>query len=234
MRLGKWEGRIWGVHAFKEFLNRINIIRFVSLFRAGGALHQLGWLRVDVRRLKYSGKRSLPWFTYGAIDFIDCQIPPKVRVLELGGGGSTLFWLDKGASVVTIETDSTWHTTLEQVVGPRAKWTLINMEKIDTVSLNSAPLGMFDVIVNDHAGGNRAEVATWLLEHLNKDGYIIWDNSDRREYLEGLLQIRGAGLGSVAFFGLGPINSYAWETTIFSSRLTSPDWHLPAREYIDY
>ncbi len=105
------------MHALMLRILGSKTFRFLRLFRKKSALWQLGWVDLNTSRLRYSGKRPVPWFTYGAIDFIDYQIPPSVRVLELGGGGSTLFWLQKGATVVTIESDVNWLTVLEREIG---------------------------------------------------------------------------------------------------------------------
>lgn len=67
----------------------------------------------------------LPWLSYRAIEFIQSRIRPDHRVFEFGGGGSTLYFLDKGASVVTVEHDSRWFDTLRSdIAGQQAsRWT---------------------------------------------------------------------------------------------------------------
>ncbi|MEA2488493.1 MAG: hypothetical protein QOH21_285, partial [Acidobacteriota bacterium] len=51
---------------------------------------------------------ELPWMTFGAIDFLDGYLQPGMRVFEYGSGGSTLFYLRHGASVVSVEHDAEW------------------------------------------------------------------------------------------------------------------------------
>lgn len=64
-----------------------------------------------------------PWLTYPAIDLLDGHAKPTHRVFEYGGGGSTLFWCDRVAEVVTVEHDAAWFKALEQAVkGVPAKW----------------------------------------------------------------------------------------------------------------
>jgi hypothetical protein len=45
----------------------------------------------------------LPWVNYAAIDFIVKKLPLISNVFEYGSGQSTLFWLDHGKRVVSIE-----------------------------------------------------------------------------------------------------------------------------------
>ena len=92
----------------KAFLIRFRFIRLVLLARIDGALGQLGWLQVDFDNLLLSGKDPVPWFSYGAIDYINQTISPDCSVLELGGGGSTRFWVGRGNSVTCIESDEAW------------------------------------------------------------------------------------------------------------------------------
>jgi hypothetical protein len=92
----------------KAFLIRFRFIHFVLLARIDGALGQLGWLQVDFDTLPLSGKDPVPWFSYGAIDYVNQTISPDCSVLELGGGGSNRYWVGRGNSVTCIEFDEAW------------------------------------------------------------------------------------------------------------------------------
>lgn len=88
---------------------------------------------------------------------------------------------------------------------------------------------------NDFNGGTRrGSVATWMAEHLSENGVIVWDNSDRMDYREGLAELETLGFGRLSFFGLGPVNAYAFETSIFSRDIKSPSWQLPIKNTIKY
>jgi len=54
---------------------------------------------------------SLPWLNFAAIDFIKNFLENKknLQVFEYGSGGSTLFFLKKGYSVVSIEHCKEWY-----------------------------------------------------------------------------------------------------------------------------
>lgn len=53
-----------------------------------------------------------PWMTFQAVAFLDKKVKPSDAIFEYGGGGSTMFFLKKGASVKTVENDSSWYDLL--------------------------------------------------------------------------------------------------------------------------
>ena len=220
----------------KAFLIRFRFIRFVLLARIDGALGQLGWLQVDFDTLLLSGKDPVPWFSYGAIDFINQTISPDCSVLELGGGGSTRYWVGRGNSVTCIESDEAWSQKISHSSEHAANLKQVIFEKyISPETLGVLRGHKYDVILNDFNGGTgRGSVVTWMVEHLNENGVIIWDNSDRMGYQAGLAELQAMGFGKLSFFGLGPINPYAFETSIFSRGLKSASWDLPIRNTVNY
>ncbi|MFN3876059.1 MAG: hypothetical protein ACK4L7_09135, partial [Flavobacteriales bacterium] len=70
----------------------------------------------------------MPWLSFPAIDFLRRAARPGHRVFEFGGGGSTLFWADRVAEVVTVEHDAQWFAALQQAMqGARARWTALHV-----------------------------------------------------------------------------------------------------------
>jgi len=51
---------------------------------------------------------DLPWFSYGAIDFLENYVGRETRVFEFGSGGSTLFFAQRVKSVVSVEDNAEW------------------------------------------------------------------------------------------------------------------------------
>jgi|688.fasta_scaffold246579_1 hypothetical protein len=221
----------------KALLFKIGLVRFFALSRKRvGALQQLGWFETNMEKLLVSGKQPKPWFVYGAIDYLEHIVAPSSRVLELGGGGSTLFWLNRGNPVTTIEQDTAWSGLLNKAVGVSGSWKLVEVSGIDLKTLEDLEVNQkFDVIVNDfNSETSRGDVADWIDERLATNGLIIWDNSDRQDYSAGIERLKSLGYGWVSFFGLGPINAYAFETTIFSKAFTQPTWEISPRKRILY
>lgn len=55
----------------------------------------------------------IPWMSYLAIDLLKKFVTEGKHVFEYGGGGSTLFFTDRKAHVVTVEHNEEWFRKLE-------------------------------------------------------------------------------------------------------------------------
>lgn len=220
----------------KERLLQCRLVRYLALARPSrGALSQLGWFDVDKQELKISGPNAIPWFVYGAIDFIDQTLSPTLSVLELGGGSSTLFWLSRGNKVTTVESDESWIEAIYEHTSSLVNHELLHLNPISPESLSRHLEKKFDVIVNDfNGGGDRGSLVEWIRDSLEEGGWIIWDNSDREQYSEALAQLHQEGFGELKFFGLGPINAYATQTSILSRRIPQRDWETIPKRSIKY
>lgn len=78
-------------------------------------LQPSGWTRsyLEKRPLRADGK-ALPWFTYGAIEFLTRIVKPTDRVFEYGAGYSTLWWQSRVTSVTSVEHDKAWCDEIRQ------------------------------------------------------------------------------------------------------------------------
>src|SRR5712692_963092 len=75
---------------------------------------------------------GLPWFTFGAIDFLQSWVKPHHRVFEYGCGGSTLFFAARAARVVCVEHNKSWALSVgAALIGGR----------LTNVSIQHAPAG---------------------------------------------------------------------------------------------
>lgn len=54
------------------------------------------------------------WLNFAALDGLDAYLRPEHRVFEYGGGGSTLFFLNRAGQVATVENDGQWFEVLSQ------------------------------------------------------------------------------------------------------------------------
>jgi hypothetical protein len=73
------------------------------------------WLREASDRLDPLAARQ-PWWNFQARQFMDSRVSPGSRVFEWGGGASTLWLMDRGCQVRTIEHDRGWYEPLSQHV----------------------------------------------------------------------------------------------------------------------
>lgn len=184
-----------------------------------------------------------PWLPYLVTDYIK-RLNPK-RVFEWGSGKSTLMFLHRGASVVSIEHDLEWFDNFEDkdyYIGFDYK--LIPFEKGEIGPDKANPLhyksgstelgavnfkryasaiddyGLFDLILID--GMARASCLYHAFNHVVKGGCIVLDNTgDRPYYLEQTEAMFGnyeTGWEKLTMMGYGPVLDYKWETTIFVNK----------------
>jgi hypothetical protein len=70
----------------------------------------------------------------------------------------------------------------------------------------------FDVIVID--GRDRVNCAFESLPALTDEGVIVWDNSDRERYGEGIQRLAARGFKKIEFTGMTPLQVEKSETGI--------------------
>lgn len=149
------------------------------------------------------------WMTYPAIDFLESLDLSACRVFEYGSGGSTLFWLKRCASIVSVEHFSPWYRKMMRYVDER-----LNM--VEEINLASYPetirrYGSFDLVVID--GAERGRCAQEAIKHLNKGGMIIFDNAEW--YPNTCTFLRKNGFTQIDFCGFSPLNSFTEMTSVF-------------------
>lgn len=171
----------------------------------------LGWKRSfnEGRPLDGDGL-PIPWYTYPAIEFIRALQLSECRIFEYGSGNSSAFWASRAKQVVAVENDSVW---ADEVRAMNIKnLTVITSEsQADYVKAPLAIMESFDVVIID--GRYRKDCADVAAGIVGDDGMIIFDNADW--YPEACELIRSKGWFQIDFSGLGPINPYAWTTSIF-------------------
>ena len=129
-----------------------------------------------------------PWFALGAILTMERLCQQSWKVLELGSGGSTLFWARRCGSVQSYETDPTWAQLVREAVkGLSATVTYCaSVEMIRQALATLAPHSV-DLLVIDHddperhaIGRNpiRLPLALDALPLLKPGGWLIVDNYD--------------------------------------------------------
>lgn len=126
----------------------------------------------------------LPWLPYAFIEHFDGQLQ-GASIFEYGGGGSTLWFLDQGAKVVTVEHNEEWASQLRSTVGETAAWSLrevdISSNPEDYISaVDAEPDASFDLIVVD--GRHRVRCASRAITKVKAGGRLVLDDVDRDKY----------------------------------------------------
>jgi hypothetical protein len=178
-------------------------------------LRGIGWFRsARTGEAVDASGAPLPWFTYPAIHFLAGRVRPEMTVFEYGSGGSTLWWAQRVARVVSCEHDAQWYerTRLRVPVNVELHSIPLESDGVYAAKVGEYP-AEFDVVVID--GRDRVRCARNSLGALRPGGVVVWDNSDRPEYAEGYDFLRVHGYRRLDFEGMGPINTYSWSTSIF-------------------
>jgi hypothetical protein len=147
--------------------------------------------RLLATRGQSTSRLRLPWLPFRLIDELSRFLEPRSRVFEFGGGGSTLWFLDQGCEVVTVEHVGSWSRRLAALV-TSDRWELLDRatdggfdDYVDAIS--DFPEASFDVVVVD--GRERVRCALAALSRVRPGGWLIVDDVDRLRYAEGLATI---------------------------------------------
>ena len=181
------------------------------------------WLRE--KRAQTMGLRA-PWWPYAAAEWVASALPPRPHVFEYGGGGSTLWLEDLGATVTVVEHDEAWHGQISAALSEGTTALFRPPARTGTIT-SSVASGFFDdyvaaidcqpddslnlVIVDGRA---RVECVRRAMPKVREGGILVLDDADRRRYQPALRAL--AGWERHAFTGLKPgtrhpAHSSAWK-----------------------
>ncbi len=170
---------------------------------------------------------TLPWFTFPAIAWLEQNIKAGMSVFEYGTGGSTLWFLEHGVSIVSVEHRKDYFDETESRVRDYAeKPTLLfipptaeacpDFSSSDFTDLCFRDYVMsiltydpFDLVVVDGRARNAC-----IREAMPKvKRWLLLDNTERAIYDEGKNLLKD--WKPMVFAGAGMVNDYDWETTIW-------------------
>jgi hypothetical protein len=159
--------------------------------------------------------QPIPWYTYPAVEYLKTFNLTGVKVLEYGSGNSSLFYLNEGASVTSIEDDKKWFEKISLMADHFKNFGYIH-EKESNSYVMREEADFAEIVVID--GSFRPECANHIVEKIQSSSsnpaMIIFDNSDWYPKTIGFMD--GAlGWHRSDFFGFGPINPYTWVTSIY-------------------
>ena len=116
------------------------------------------------------GRKTLqvgyPWLTFGAIISLEILLTKEMRVLELGCGGSTLFFGRRCKEVVSIETDFGWADKTDRA---------LKFFEIDNVALHRV---LYDDLV-DFLRRDESQYDVLLVDHVDPTNKLRRHRTDR-------------------------------------------------------
>ncbi len=173
----------------------------------------LAWKR-DLSKGHSSIKDEMMWVTYPAIEFLRKNLRKDMNVFEFGGGGSTLFFIQRIGKLVTVEHDEGWFKNLSEILNKKEKnnWVghYISAERTNLALdpsipdqyasndreyrswnfknyasvIDRYPEESFDLVLVD--GRARPSCVMHAVSRIKKGGWLILDNSERDYYLRNL------------------------------------------------
>ncbi|KAA6321496.1 hypothetical protein EZS27_028860 [termite gut metagenome] len=149
-----------------------------------------------------------PWITFGAKKKLDSLLNNNMHVFEYGAGCSTLYFSRRVKTVYSVENNKEWFEFLNKYIKKNCIDN-VNIRLVEGVPTNGIhtiysslsldykntnfedyvkvidifPDRLFDIILID--GRARAGCIKHAVAKLKKGGYLIVDNSERKEYFRG-------------------------------------------------
>lgn len=158
------------------------------------------------------GGSPVPWYTYPTIEYLTQFDYTETDVFEFGGGNSSRFWARRCRTLTTVESDPSWHETLVAAKLPNQE-IYLEQDPARYAGAIARSGKKYGLIVID--GQHRRACVEQAIGCLAPGGVIVFDNTDW--WPQAAAFLREKGLLQVDFTGLGPINQYAWTTSIFFS-----------------
>ncbi len=158
--------------------------------------------------------RPIPWFVYSFLSFLTPRIRKDMTVFEYGAGHSTLWWADRVHQVTSVESNPAWFARIKENLPTHVCLTHQVIEPTGQYAqaILSTP-SLYDIIVID--GRDRIRCAHYAVQRLKPNGVILWDNTDFECDRPGMQALLHAGFEQLIFRGLGPINHFPWESSVF-------------------
>ncbi len=183
---------------------------------SSGYLRESGWLQsMACGEVVGENGEPIPWLTYPALDFLCERVCHSMAVFEYGSGNSTLWWGERVYKLVSCEHDKEWYAEFFPRVPEKTTYLLRRYKggSEDYAREITHYRKMFDILVID--GRERVKCAINGLQSLRDSGVILWDNTDRKEYQEGYDYLQASGFRRLDFWGIGPLSTKKWCTSVF-------------------
>ena len=151
-----------------------------------------------------------PWYTYPAIEFLSQFDFSACSMFEYGSGNSSFFWAKRARKILSVESDAAWYSKIESAKLENQEIMLKTSLKdyVESIHLKDEK---YDVVIVD--ADYRFNCAKEAVQRVNPGGIIILDNSD---WYPGVISYLVENrFSQIDFIGWGPVNSYAWSTSLF-------------------
>lgn len=189
------------ISRYKDALLRLTKLKDVGTSHVAACPLEIGWRQPENLVPHFIGNKCEPWWVRDAIFLIHHIMLPSWKVLEWGGGSSTVWFSSHAESVTTIEDSGDWvkdlgellqkHNITNVQLRHRAKQNKGNLRSFtmgccyDNYIYGASDIqdGTLDLVsVDGRARGNCLKEAIRLVKP--KGGVLVLDNYDREWYQE--------------------------------------------------
>lgn len=185
------------------------------LRKSGSYLHLTGYLKSLEQLTPVDADGApLPFLNYSVIELLKNRLAGDLDVFEFGSGYSTLFFARLVRTVTSVEHDLDWLERVKLLARDQGNVELIPRSLDGGYPAAVSSTGRkYDLILVD--GRMRNECAEESVKCLAQGGVILWDDSSRERYAQGIAGLQAAGYRRLPISGLKPAGFGADETSIF-------------------
>lgn len=148
-----------------------------------------------------------PWLSFGAIVELEHLVNKKMRVLEFGSGGSTLFWANNCESIKSFETNSRWYRKVKEKTKKYKNVEVFLANETQILdALKKEPNNYFDIILIDsdpkhdmkllfaNASAPKLKIGGWMvIDNYSRHGMNNFNYSNWRVYTFDEIGWSGSG-----------------------------------------
>jgi len=179
--------------------------------------------------------KNEPWLTKGAIKFLDDNLNFEDSLLEIGSGGSTLYFSQKVKKIVSIEFNEIWYKRIfDALIDNKIKNVTLILLKTNSKNIskvyNTYLKGLnekFNWIISDGVDGTRGAPIILANKLLYDNGWIILDNYNRSKYKKCLSYLKE---WKEIIFNAESGRKYSGSGTAFYKKPKSPNLFNDYRE----
>lgn len=185
------------------------------LFRPDSHLFTSGWFASQLQGYPCQADGSpIPWMNDAMVHFLEQRLHGDLTLFEYGSGYSTLFFGRRLKQVRAIEHVAAW----QQIVQAQAPCnTTVQHQPLDYDGDYCRAIRQsgqrYDIVVVD--GRDRNRCAMQAYEALSEGGVILFDDTQREKYQEGIQFLLQHGFKQLEFHGLKPVDHASGQTSVF-------------------
>ena len=135
--------------------------------------------RKDFLNGKWALEIGYPWLSFGAIIALEGIVNKRLRVLELGSGGTTVFFAKNCKNVKSYETNADWYKKVMQKVRKYRNVEIGLGNHTDILrSVTKEPDRHYDIVLidSDPRATDRFSLANAVISKVKIGGWLIVDN----------------------------------------------------------